>query len=645
MGPARSFFGAARDELQRLSGLAAPMPGYPDLGELEQHFDLVLGRPPQLTDLGDEDGVVVAMQRADGLEIPELHQQVATLARVTREAELPPKLGLLVLVYERGCPAELLETLRTPGRFRLLAHLWARVILVDLDSGQVVSLAGPRGDGTVASGTQITRMAAALKELAHQQISGKLAGGTATLTERQREALFARRMMGAPVVTMALLLANLGAWLLMEASGGSTVPMVLERFGAQANALVRDGEVWRLVSACFLHIGHLHLAFNALVLFFFGRACENIYGRGAFLLLYLVSGVAGGVATVVLLDPSLTSAGASGAIFGLLGAQLVFGLRHRTEIPGRHKITFILGAAGWILLFILSGLRLQSVNNAAHVGGLIGGALCALALRPRIIEATIPAAGRRRDLVLGLLAAVALLAALVPTTYYALTSGARPLPVGQHGYLFYRAPATRQEAARLVGYLAKLGFSGGALELRREEQTHVLRLAVPRGAALDQDFQLTLQQLLHNVTQKVFPDAPVRLDLCDGGFVVFRRVELLEELGPGFGEPIEKARDKEAVLAGYKAAARRFPRASSALNNLAWGYAQLGRKLDRALTLARKAVELKPTAEALDTLAYVHLRRGELDAAEREIQRAIKKDPQRKVFKQRLDAIRRARGE
>ncbi len=285
------------------------------------------------------------------------------------------------------------------------------------------------------------------------------------------------------------------------------------------------------------------------------------------------------------------------------------------------------------------------MNNAAHVGGLIGGALCALALRPRIFEATITAVRRRRDLILGLLAAAVLLGALVPTTYHALTSGARALPVGEHGFLFYRAPATRQEAARLVVYLKKLGFAGGALELRREEQTYVLRLAVPRGADLDQDFQLTLQQLLHNVTQKVFPKAPVRLDLCDGGFVVFRKVELLEELGPGFGEPIEKAKDKEAVLAGYKAAARRFPRASSALNNLAWGYAQLNRKLDRALTLARKAVKLKPTGEALDTLAYVHLRRGELDAAEREIQRAIKKDPKRKVFKQRLDEIRRARSD
>jgi len=622
--------------------LTAPSADYTDVDELEQHFDLVLARPPQLTDLGDEDGVVVALMAADGLDTPELHQQVATLARVTREAELPPKVSLLALVYEAGCPDERLETLRTPGRFRLLSHLWGRVILIDLEAGQVVPLSSPRGDGKVSSSSQIARAAAALKVLAEQHCRGTLGDGAA-MTERQLETRFVRRMMRAPLATMGLLLLNLAGWLAMEAAGGSMVPMVLERFGAQVNELVRAGEYWRLLTACFLHIGHLHLAFNALVLFFFGRACENIFGRGPFLLLYIVSGVAGGVATVVLLDPALTSAGASGAIFGLLGAQLVFGLRHRGQIPGRHKVTFALGAAGWILLFVLSGLRLQSVNNAAHVGGLIGGALCALALRPRIVEATITAAGRRRDLVLGLLAAVALVVALIPTTHHAWTAGARPLPVGDGGHLFYREPATREEASRLVGYLKKLGFAGDAMELRKEEQTHVLRLAVPRTADKDQDFHLTLQRLLHDLSLQVFPDAPVRVDLCDGGFVVFRKVELIEELRPGLGLPIEKAKDKQAVLAGYEAAARRFPRASSALNNLAWGYAQLDRKLDRALSLAREAVKLKPTAEALDTLAYVHLKRNELDAAERQIHLAIKKDPKREVFKQRLAEIHRAR--
>jgi len=616
--------------------------GYPDLAALDLHFELALGRPPRRSELGEVDGAVVVLMLADGLSITELHQQVATLAKLTREAELPPKIGLFGLVFARPCPAERLEALRTHGRFGLLAHLWGRVVLVDLETGQLAPLASPRGDGTVASSSLISRAAVTLKGVLRQQADGRLvdsSGAPAPQSERQQETLFVRRLMRAPLVTMALLLTNLAVWLALELSGGSEVPMVLERFGAQVNALVRAGEVWRLVSACFLHIGSMHLAFNALVLFFFGRACENIFGRGPFLLLYVVSGAAGALATLVLLDPALTSAGASGAIFGLLGAQLVFGLRYRAAIPGRFKFTFLISAAGWTLLFVLTGLRLQSVNNAAHIGGLIGGVICALALRPRIFEATVSRAGRRWDLTLGLLAGAVLLATTALAGRYALVEGARPLQLRDGGHLFYKAPVSAGEAARLGTYLKGLGFAGGPIELRKEAGTYVLRMMVRRGIEQDQDVLLSLQRLIFEVSRQAFPGATVRVDLCDSLFTAFEQVELLPALGPGLGPPIEEAADKEATLAAYQAAARAYPRSAMALNNLAWGYAQLGRKLDEALALARRSAELKPTAEVLDTLAYVHLQRGELDEAERQIKRAIVKDPKAKVFKDRLAEI------
>jgi len=125
---------------------------------------------------------------------------------------------------------------------------------------------------------------------------------------------------GRPWITWSLLAANTLIFLLMNLAGGSNNSEVLILFGAKVNELIRAGEVWRLVTANFLHIGMMHAVFNLYSLYVLGPVAELRFGRANFLVLYLVSGV--GATTASYFFSAAVSAGASGAIFGLLAAVL-----------------------------------------------------------------------------------------------------------------------------------------------------------------------------------------------------------------------------------------------------------------------------------------------------------------------------------
>jgi len=135
---------------------------------------------------------------------------------------------------------------------------------------------------------------------------------------------------------------------------------------------VAEGEWWRLVTSMFLHGGIIHLALNMLMLWWVGAPIERAIGRGRFILLYFVSGLAGAAGALLLSEPNQATVGASGAIFGLLGAALVFE-RQRNYVLGGAALSIIV--LNLVLTFSVSGISI-----GGHVGGLVGGALCALAL-------------------------------------------------------------------------------------------------------------------------------------------------------------------------------------------------------------------------------------------------------------------------
>lgn len=139
--------------------------------------------------------------------------------------------------------------------------------------------------------------------------------------------------------------------------------------GALLGPAVDDGDWWRLVTSGFLHSGPIHILFNAAILWWFGRPLEALIGSGRFLALYTISLLAGS-AGALLLSPNAATVGASGAIFGVLGAGLVL---------ERRGIYVFGGAALPIVAFnVVLSFVFPRISIGGHLGGLIGGALVIL---------------------------------------------------------------------------------------------------------------------------------------------------------------------------------------------------------------------------------------------------------------------------
>ena len=175
-----------------------------------------------------------------------------------------------------------------------------------------------------------------------------------------------------PFVSYSLIGIIAFVFVLMTISGGSTNQEVLIRFGAKVNALIEDGEIWRFLTSSFLHIGILHLGFNLYALWALGPFTEKLYGHGKFLAIYLASGIGGSVASYFF-SPAI-SAGASGSIFGLLGALLVYS-RYRPEVwksgLGTNLIVII-------VINLAFGFSQPGIDNYAHLGGLLTGMIIGL---------------------------------------------------------------------------------------------------------------------------------------------------------------------------------------------------------------------------------------------------------------------------
>ena len=137
---------------------------------------------------------------------------------------------------------------------------------------------------------------------------------------------------------------------------------------------IREGQTYRLLTGIFLHGGFVHLLFNCYALYVIGSQVENFLGRIKFLIIYLVAGVSGALFSMIF--GNYASVGASGAIFGLMGALVYFGYHYRVYLGNVVKSQII----PLILLNLFLGFMMSGVDNFAHIGGLIGGSLMAIAL-------------------------------------------------------------------------------------------------------------------------------------------------------------------------------------------------------------------------------------------------------------------------
>lgn len=180
------------------------------------------------------------------------------------------------------------------------------------------------------------------------------------------------------IFTMILFGINVAMWLYTEYIGSSTDSETLLRLGAMYTPyIIEDHEYLRLIQSMFLHIGFLHLAFNMFGLYIFGSRLEGYLKRWQYPVIYIGSGVIGSLASLaeeVLLGRDVISAGASGAIYGLMGSLLVITKILKRPIDGVN--TYIL----WMMfiLGIVQSVATPQVNVTAHIGGFVGGILLTL---------------------------------------------------------------------------------------------------------------------------------------------------------------------------------------------------------------------------------------------------------------------------
>lgn len=179
-----------------------------------------------------------------------------------------------------------------------------------------------------------------------------------------------------PIITYAIMIICIILFIMMYIFGnGSESTNTLINFGANYDVLTKSGEYYRLFTCMFLHIGIMHLICNMYSLYVIGKEVEGLFGKWKYLLIYLLSGICGSMLSLAF-SYNTVSAGASGAIFGLLGALLYFGYYYRTYLGAVMRSSII----PVILFNLIIGFLSSGIDNAAHIGGLVGGILIAMAV-------------------------------------------------------------------------------------------------------------------------------------------------------------------------------------------------------------------------------------------------------------------------
>jgi membrane associated rhomboid family serine protease len=184
--------------------------------------------------------------------------------------------------------------------------------------------------------------------------------------------------LAASPITYLITALNIGVFVWAEYfAGGSSNPSTLLRFGAVEPFHVWAGEYWRLVTCMFVHVGLVHVAVNTYMSIGWSTALERALGRGRFLLLYLLAGIGGSCTSVVVgfLHNPHTSAGASGALFGVVGATLALRRRQFADNRSFFADRGVRSIALQFGILTVVGLTVLPFDNAAHVGGLVTGAV------------------------------------------------------------------------------------------------------------------------------------------------------------------------------------------------------------------------------------------------------------------------------
>ena len=178
-----------------------------------------------------------------------------------------------------------------------------------------------------------------------------------------------------PVITVILVILNIGIWLFMEITGDTQdVWYMLEHGASYAPAIVETGESWRIFTSMFLHFGADHRINNMLILGLMGFRLEHTLGSVRFALLYLGAGLCGNLLSLYqewMTEDFAVSAGASGAVFGVVGGLIAWAVFHKGKVEGLTTK----GLFGMAALSLYYGFSTAGVDNWGHIGGISGGFL------------------------------------------------------------------------------------------------------------------------------------------------------------------------------------------------------------------------------------------------------------------------------
>lgn len=193
-----------------------------------------------------------------------------------------------------------------------------------------------------------------------------------------RKPSWQERLRASPV-TVALSAINIAYFFWVEQHGSTQDHDILVRFGAVETSLVRAGEYWRMATYAILHIGYVHLILNTWAGWSWSVTVERVLGHARFFAIYTVAALGGGAAVVLFSDA--TTAGASGAMFGIIGAILVILFRtHGNSFDRFQRDPAVRSTVGQIALWTAIGLVGLKMSNSGHFGGLVTGGLCTIAL-------------------------------------------------------------------------------------------------------------------------------------------------------------------------------------------------------------------------------------------------------------------------
>lgn len=467
-----------------------------------------------------------------------------------------------------------------------------------------------------------------------------------TESESKVERRFLAYQKRPPVATLTLVALNLIVFLFLDQfEGRSRDQRTLIQFGAYSyHLIVEAGEYWRLITNTFLHVGELHLILNMGVLFIIGRLLEGLYGRWRFLILYLIPAINGSLASLYFVHHDAVGAGASGAIFGLVGVAVALGVRYKDRLPQRQRRIFGLRLLPFIGIDILLGVVFTQINNAAHLGGLFTGFVGALVLAPEIYtqreHETKIVAGLATALV-GLAIASGVMTALHTFTNSAETVERRtdtvsPADLPDYIARYEKEILQRRYDPRSYAVLERLYIEALKNFPDDPSWTRKLKQFYEKALQADPDNSVWNNNLFWVYQETAFERPDEEAEVTD-------YIELCEKVAgkQGYHQPLylnleyfytraKRLAPQESgfwdgkLEAFYQGAVKKDPENGTWNNNLAWLYVEQQTKPQKTVELALNAVKQGPKEKNfLDTLGWAYLRDGQYRKALRAFEQVV----------------------